>query len=107
MSEGGEIAYTYDKEDCLVREEHHSRESQNVLTYAYDNNANRIEKRSLMGLSRFTYDSVNRLVKAEYLTGAAEYRHDNTGNHTTKVWKEVCNSQISHVNNYMGDLKLC
>lgn len=45
-------------------------------TYTYDNNANRIEKRTLAGLNRFAYDSVNRLVKAEYPTGAEEYRYD-------------------------------
>ena len=55
-------------------------------TYSYDNNANRIEKHTLMGLNRFTYDSVNRLVKAEYPTGAAEYRYDKAGNRTAKVW---------------------
>ncbi len=55
--------------------------------YAYDNNANRIEKRTLAGLNRFTYDSVNRLVKAEYPMGAQEYRYDKAGNRTAKVWK--------------------
>lgn len=55
-------------------------------TYAYDNNANRIEKRTLAGLNRFAYDSVNRLVKAEYPTGAAVYRYDKAGNRTQKTW---------------------
>ena len=55
-------------------------------TYAYDSNANRIEKRTLAGLNRFAYDSVNRLVKAEYPTGAEEYRYDKAGNRTAKVW---------------------
>jgi len=54
-------------------------------TYSYDNNANRIEKRTLAGLTRFAYDSVNRLVKAEYPTGAEEYRYDKAGNRTEKI----------------------
>ena len=55
-------------------------------TYAYDSNANRIEKRTLAGLNRFAYDSANRLVKAEYPTGAAQYAYDKAGNRTGKTW---------------------
>lgn len=55
-------------------------------TYTYDSNANRIEKRTLAGLNRFTYDTVNRLVKAEYPMGAQEYRYDKAGNRTAKIW---------------------
>lgn len=58
-------------------------------TYAYDNNANRTEKRTLTGLTRFVYDNVNRLVKAEYPSGTAEYRYDKADNRTAKVWKGV------------------
>ncbi|MBQ9140371.1 MAG: RHS repeat-associated core domain-containing protein [Lachnospiraceae bacterium] len=60
--------------------------------YRYDGNANCIEKHTLSGVNRFTYDSMNQLMKAEYPTGVEEYRYDKAGNRTTRLW----NGKVSH-----------
>ena len=55
-------------------------------TYSYDANANRTKKQTLSGLTSYSYDGFNRLIKAEYPTGAEEYSYDRAGNRTTKQW---------------------
>ena len=55
-------------------------------TYSYDANANRIKKHTLSGLTSYHYDSLNRLIKAEYPTGAEHYSYDRAGNRTKKLW---------------------
>ena len=53
-------------------------------TYTYDSNANRITKNTLSGMTSFGYDSVNRLVKADYPQFSEEYRYDKAGNRTSR-----------------------
>lgn len=53
-------------------------------TYEYDANANCIKKDTLSGMSEYTYDAVNRLVKVQYPTCSEEYRYDWSGNRTFK-----------------------
>ncbi len=53
--------------------------------YAYDGNGNRTEKRQAQGLTSYTYDSRNRLVRAEYPDRTEELRYDRAGNRTARI----------------------
>ncbi len=48
--------------------------------YGYDGNGNRVEKRQLQGITTYTYDSRNRLVKAEYPDRMEQLFYDPAGN---------------------------
>ena len=50
--------------------------------YTYDGNGNRLEKQQLSGTTRYAYDALNQLVKAEYPTYGEELFYDWAGNRT-------------------------
>ena len=50
--------------------------------YTYDGNGNRLEKQQLSGTTRYAYDTLNQLVKAEYPTYGEELFYDRAGNRT-------------------------
>ena len=61
--------------------------SNNLLAdnrYTYDGNGNRLEKRKLSGTTRYAYDALNQLVKAEYPTYGEELFYDRAGNRTRR-----------------------
>lgn len=53
--------------------------------YSYDGNGNRKEKEQLRGTTKYSYDSVNRLVKAQYPESAEELYYDRAGNRTKRI----------------------
>ena len=52
--------------------------------YTYDGNGNRLEKGQLFGTTRYAYDALNQLVKAEYPTYGEELFYDRAGNRTRR-----------------------
>ena len=52
--------------------------------YTYDGNGNRLEKQQLSGTTRYAYDALNQLVKAEYPTYGEELFYDRAGNRTRR-----------------------
>ena len=52
--------------------------------YTYDGNGNRLEKQQLSGTTRYAYDALNQLVKAEYPTYGEELSYDRAGNRTRR-----------------------
>ena len=52
--------------------------------YTYDGNGNRLEKQQLSGTTRYVYDALNQLVKAEYPTYGEELFYDRAGNRTRR-----------------------
>ena len=52
--------------------------------YTYDGNGNRLEKQQLSGTTRYAYDTLNQLVKAEYPTYGEELFYDRAGNRTRR-----------------------
>ena len=52
--------------------------------YTYDGNGNRLEKQQLSGTTRYAYDALNQLVKAEYPTYGEEMFYDRAGNCTRR-----------------------
>ena len=52
--------------------------------YTYDGNGNRLEKQQLSGTTRYAYDALNQLVKAEYPTYGEELFYDRAGNRTCR-----------------------
>ena len=52
--------------------------------YTYDGNGNRLEKQQLSGRTRYAYDTLNQLVKAEYSTYGEEMFYDRAGNRTCR-----------------------
>ena len=66
--------------------------SDNLLAdnhYTYDGNGNRLEKRQLSGTTRYAYDALNQLVKAEYPTYGEELFYDRAGNRTRRRSADV------------------
>ena len=53
-------------------------------TYRYDGNANRIGKHTLSGETRYTYDCLNQVTKAETPQGTEQYTYDRAGNRLTR-----------------------
>ena len=53
--------------------------------YQHDKNGNQTVKEQLHGTTFYTYDSVNRLVKAAYPSHMEELYYDNAGNRTRRV----------------------
>ena len=52
--------------------------------YRYDGSGNCLEKQQLSGRTRYAYDTLNQLVKAEYLTYGEELFYDRAGNRTRR-----------------------
>ena len=52
--------------------------------YTYDGNGNRLEKQQLSGTTRYAYDALNQLVKAEYPTFGEELFYYRAGNRTRR-----------------------
>ena len=77
--------YTYDADRNLTRLNIQCGDS--LLAdnhYTYDGNGNRLEKQQLFGTTRYVYDALNQLVKAEYPTYGEELFYDRAGNRTCR-----------------------
>ena len=57
--------------------------------YQYDKNGNQTEKAQLHGTTFYTYDAVNRLVKADYPSHSEELYYDKVGNRTRRVTEDT------------------
>ena len=75
--------------------------------YAYDGNGNRLEKQQLSGTTRYVYDALNQLVKAEYHTYGEELFYDRAGNRTRRrsagVEEVYAYDAGNHLLSYMKD----
>ena len=75
--------------------------------YTYDGNGNRLEKQQLSGTTRYAYDALNQLVKAEYPTYGEELFYDRAGNRTRRrsagVEEVYAYDAGNHLLSYMKD----
>ena len=75
--------------------------------YTYDGNGNRLEKQQLSGTTRYAYDALNQLVKAEYPTYGEEMFYDRAGNRTRRrsagVEEVYAYDAGNHLLSYMKD----
>ena len=75
--------------------------------YTYDGDGNRLEKQQLSGTTRYAYDALNQLVKAEYPTYGEELFYDRAGNRTRRrsagVEEMYAYDAGNHLLSYMKD----
>ena len=72
--------------------------------YTYDGNGNRLEKLQKHGVTTYGYDSMKRLVKAEYPDATEELFYDKAGNRTKRLYNgaeeqyryDKCNRLTAH-----------
>ena len=100
--------YTYDADRNLTRLNIQCGDS--LLAdnhYTYDGNGNRLEKQQLSGTTRYAYDALNQLVKAEYPTYGEELFYDRAGNRTRRrsagVEEVYAYDAGNHLLSYMKD----
>ncbi len=53
--------------------------------YSYDCNGNRTEGQQPGGVTRYTYDSVNQLIRIEYSTYTERLYYDKVGNRSRRI----------------------
>lgn len=53
--------------------------------YRYDHNGNRTQKQQPGGITRYTYDALNRLARVEYPSHTEELFYDRAGNRSRRV----------------------
>ena len=73
--------------------------------YTYDGNGNRLEKRQLSGTTRYAYDALNQLVKAEYPTYGEELFYGRVGNHTRRRTASVEEVYAYNAGNHLTRLR--
>jgi RHS repeat-associated protein len=57
--------------------------------YTYDENGSCLTKHTIAGLTAYSYDEMNRLVKAEYPTYGEEFTYDRAGNRTGRMTGDI------------------
>ena len=85
-----ETSYGFDMDRNLIKLETHVSGSLLVSNqYQFDKNGNQTVKEQLHGTTFYTYDSVNRLVKAAYPSHMEELYYDKSGNRTRRVTEDT------------------
>ncbi len=81
--------YSYDVDKNIAEILSKTKEGQELLnhSYLYNNNGDQIQKIEEGNVTKYTYDSLNRLEKVQYPDYTEGFTYDNAGNRLTKLAK--------------------
>ena len=98
---GVDIQYTHDADKNVASILSRNSEGQQLLnhSYIYDNNGNQIEKNEAGDITKYNYDSLNRLEKVAYPDFTEVFNYDKAGNCSSRTSKGLITNYTYDVRN--------
>ena len=98
---GVDIQYTHDADKNVASILSRNNQGQELLnhSYIYDNNGNQIEKNEAGDITKYNYDSLNRLEKVAYPDFTEVFNYDKAGNRSSRTSKGLITNYTYDVRN--------